>query len=65
MGVNGGSSAGALVAGLLIGRLPLGVCFLVTGATALASAALAAGGRTTGAARAPRHLAGAGERPPR
>ncbi|MER7918188.1 MULTISPECIES: MFS transporter [unclassified Streptomyces] len=39
MGVNAGSSAGALATGLLIGRIPLGVCFLVAGATSLAAAA--------------------------
>ncbi|MFY4717546.1 MFS transporter [Streptomyces sp. LaBMicrA B280] len=44
MGVNAGSSAGALATGLLIGRVPLGVCFLVAGSTALASAVLAGAG---------------------
>ncbi|MEW2625610.1 MFS transporter [Streptomyces sp. NPDC048106] len=42
MGVNAGTSTGALATGLLIGRLPLGICFLVAGTAALASA-LAAG----------------------
>ncbi|OIK27593.1 MFS transporter [Streptomyces malaysiense] len=44
MGVNAGSSAGALATGLLIGRMPLGVCFLVAGATALVSAVVAGAG---------------------
>ncbi|MEV7500105.1 MFS transporter [Streptomyces sp. NPDC093018] len=47
MGVNAGSSAGALVTGLLIGRMPLGVCFLVAGSTALVSAAMAGAGGLT------------------
>ncbi|MEU3029013.1 MFS transporter [Streptomyces incarnatus] len=50
-GVNAGSSAGALATGLLIGRLPLGVCFLVAGTMSLASAAAAGAG---GAPRARR-----------
>ncbi|MGW3265561.1 MFS transporter [Streptomyces sp. NPDC001056] len=45
MGVNAGSSTGALATGLLIGRLPLGVCFLVAGGTALVSAVAAGAGR--------------------
>ncbi|GLX54525.1 MFS transporter [Streptomyces hygroscopicus subsp. hygroscopicus] len=45
MGVNAGSSTGALTTGLLIGRLPLGVCFLVAGSTALLSAVAAGAGR--------------------
>ncbi|MGN5380214.1 hypothetical protein ACQ4WX_32630 [Streptomyces lasalocidi] len=36
--VNAGSSGGALATGLLVGRLPLGVCFALAGATALISA---------------------------
>ncbi|OIK05494.1 MFS transporter [Streptomyces monashensis] len=36
--VNAGSSGGALATGLLIGRLPLPVCFALAGATALAGA---------------------------
>ncbi|WP_330459854.1 MFS transporter [Streptomyces sp. NBC_00820] len=44
MAVNAGSSGGAVVAGVLIGALPLGVCFLLAGGVALA-AALAAGPR--------------------
>ncbi|MYR20174.1 MFS transporter [Streptomyces sp. SID6137] len=44
MGVNAGSSAGALATGLLIGRMPLGACFLVAGSTALASAVMAGAG---------------------
>ncbi|MFF5469605.1 MFS transporter [Streptomyces achromogenes] len=51
-GVNAGSSAGALAAGLLIGRLPLPLCFALAGAAALATAA-AALGRTAGPGRAP------------
>ncbi|AOR32038.1 hypothetical protein BFF78_14115 [Streptomyces fodineus] len=34
-GVNAGSSAGAVVTGLLIGRVPLGVCFLLAGGAAV------------------------------
>ncbi|MER5547159.1 MFS transporter [Streptomyces sp. NPDC002589] len=49
-GVNAGSSVGVMVAGVLVGRLPLGVCFLLAGAVAFV-AALAAGGRAAGAAR--------------
>ncbi|MFC0057090.1 MFS transporter [Streptomyces actinomycinicus] len=45
MAVNTGSSAGALVAGLLIGRLPMQLCFALAGATALAAAAVAGGAR--------------------
>ncbi|MEU2063875.1 MFS transporter [Streptomyces sp. NPDC013455] len=41
--VNAGSSAGALLAGLLVARLSPGACFLLAGATALAAAAVAAG----------------------
>ncbi|GHE09871.1 MFS transporter [Streptomyces alanosinicus] len=33
-GVNAGSSAGVMVTGVLIGRMPLGVCFLLAGAAA-------------------------------
>ncbi|AGS71875.1 MFS transporter [Streptomyces collinus] len=45
--VNAGSAGGALVTGLLIGRLPLAVCFTAAGATALAAAVAAAlGGRS-------------------
>jgi predicted MFS family arabinose efflux permease len=36
--VNAGSSGGAAATGLLLGRLPLGVCFALAGATALISA---------------------------
>ncbi|MFI1365682.1 MFS transporter [Streptomyces griseochromogenes] len=44
--VNAGDSAGALATGLLIGGLPLGVCFALAGGTALvAAAAAAASGR--------------------
>ncbi|GGW34415.1 MFS transporter [Streptomyces lucensis JCM 4490] len=42
MAVNAGSSAGAMVAGLLVGRLPLVVCFLLAGAVAVSAALLAA-----------------------
>lgn len=34
-GVNAGSSAGAMVTGSLIGRVPLGVCFVLAGAVAV------------------------------
>ncbi|MFJ6083492.1 MFS transporter [Streptomyces sp. NPDC092369] len=46
-GVNAGSSGGALAAGLLLGRLPLGTCFVVAGVAVLAPAALtrSVGGR--------------------
>jgi MFS family permease len=37
--VNAGSSGGTAVMGLLLGRLPLGVCFLVAGGVAVAAAA--------------------------
>ncbi|WP_031100774.1 MULTISPECIES: MFS transporter, partial [unclassified Streptomyces] len=47
MAVNAGSSGGAMAAGLLIGRLPLPLCFTLAGGTALV-AAVAAGGRVTG-----------------
>ncbi|MEH0575601.1 MULTISPECIES: MFS transporter [Streptomyces] len=38
--VNAGSTAGTAVAGALAGRLPVGVCFAVTGAAVLLTAAL-------------------------
>ncbi|MFG3203023.1 MFS transporter [Streptomyces sp. NPDC048192] len=38
-GVNAGSSAGAMAAGLLIGRMPLAVCFLLAGGAAVLPAA--------------------------
>ncbi|MEU6240177.1 MFS transporter [Streptomyces sp. NPDC047024] len=38
MAVNGGNSSGALVAGALIGRLPLPLCFALAGAASLAAA---------------------------
>ncbi|MFK4109041.1 MFS transporter [Streptomyces sp. NPDC002176] len=41
MAVNAGSSAGGLTTGALLGHLPLPLCFALTGATALASAAVA------------------------
>jgi MFS family permease len=41
--VNAGGSSGALVTGLLIGRLPLAVCFALAGSTALLAAMVAAG----------------------
>ncbi|MFJ9869758.1 MFS transporter [Streptomyces sp. NPDC101165] len=43
-GVNAGSSGGALVTGVLIGRMPLALCFALAGGTALV-AAVAAGSR--------------------
>ncbi|MET8769111.1 MFS transporter [Streptomyces sp. NPDC004658] len=49
MAVNAGSSGGAMAAGLLIGRLPLPLCFTLAGGTALV-AAVAAGCRVTGTA---------------
>jgi hypothetical protein len=57
MGVNAGSSGGVVVAGLLIGRMPLELCFVLTGGTALMSAATAVvaaavGGRAAGTAGA-------------
>ncbi|MFI9243025.1 MFS transporter [Streptomyces sp. NPDC053086] len=66
MAVNAGSSGGAMAAGLLIGRLPLELCFALMGGTALMAAATAVvgvavrgrapgaavGGRAPGAARA-------------
>ncbi|MGW4600590.1 MFS transporter [Streptomyces sp. NPDC004457] len=51
MAVNAGSSGGAMAAGLVIGRLPLPVCFTLAGGTALLAAAAAAG-RVAGAVRA-------------
>ncbi|MET7288144.1 MFS transporter [Streptomyces sp. NPDC005573] len=41
MAVNAGNSGGAMVAGLLIGALPLAVCFLLAGGVALVAALLA------------------------
>ncbi|WP_445526259.1 MFS transporter [Streptomyces cyslabdanicus] len=40
--VNAGGSGGALVTGLLIGALPLGVCFLLAGGVSVAAALVAA-----------------------
>jgi MFS family permease len=40
-GVNAGSSCGSVTAGLLIGRLPLGVCFAVAGVVAVAAGVVA------------------------
>ncbi|MEU4149604.1 MFS transporter [Streptomyces sp. NPDC026659] len=40
MAVNGGNSSGALMAGALIGRLPLPLCFALAGAASLAAAAV-------------------------
>ncbi|MFJ4581348.1 MFS transporter [Streptomyces echinatus] len=45
MAVNAGSSGGALVTGLLIGRFPLELCFLAAGVTAATAAAVAAAAR--------------------
>ncbi|MFF3451591.1 MFS transporter [Streptomyces sp. NPDC002667] len=53
--VNAGSSVGAAGAGLLVGRLPLGPCFAVSGAAALAAALVC-----VRSARAPRPDADAG-----
>ncbi|MEW2509400.1 MFS transporter [Streptomyces sp. NPDC046870] len=50
MAVNAGSSGGAMAAGLVIGRLPLPVCFTLAGGTALLAAAAAAS-RVAGAVR--------------
>lgn len=36
-GVNAGSSGGSLLAGMLIGRVPVGVCFVLAGGVALAA----------------------------
>ncbi|MGW1594663.1 MFS transporter [Streptomyces sp. NPDC002343] len=55
-GVNAGSSAGALAAGLLIDRLPLPLCFALAGGSALATAA-AATVRATAAGRTARTTA--------
>ncbi|WP_369391891.1 MFS transporter [Streptomyces sp. CG1] len=55
-GVNAGSSGGAMVAGALIGRVPLGVCFLLAGAAAFV-AALTVGSRAAGAAPVPQTAA--------
>ncbi|WP_202485310.1 MFS transporter [Streptomyces sp. SID4985] len=58
MAVNGGNSSGALVAGALIGRLPLPLCFALAGAASLAAAAVTVvargpgGGSVTGAGMA-------------
>jgi MFS family permease len=55
MAVNAGSSGGAMAAGLVIGRLPLPLCFLLAGGTALAAAVVAgsrAGVAPAGAAAA-------------
>ncbi|MFI5688856.1 hypothetical protein [Streptomyces sp. NPDC051636] len=50
--VNAGSSSGSLVAGVLIGRVPVGVCFVPAGGVALAAGVtcLAVGGAGAGAA---------------
>ncbi|MGW2743192.1 MFS transporter [Streptomyces sp. NPDC001450] len=40
-GVNAGSSGGALVTGVLIGRMPLGLCFLLAGGVAVMAAVVA------------------------
>ncbi|MEV6479438.1 MFS transporter [Streptomyces sp. NPDC051576] len=42
MAVNAGSSGGSVVAGLLIGRLPLGVCFVLAGVVAVVAGAVSA-----------------------
>ncbi|MFF3875668.1 MFS transporter [Streptomyces sp. NPDC001978] len=47
--VNAGSSGGAVVAGLLVGRLPIAVCFMLAGVVALVTGA-AAGRVTAGGA---------------
>ncbi|SHH94819.1 MFS transporter [Streptomyces sp. 3214.6] len=46
--VNAGSTAGTAVAGALAGRLPVGVCFAVTGAAVLLTAALTSTSRGRG-----------------
>ncbi|MES4888977.1 MFS transporter [Streptomyces sp. NPDC096012] len=51
--VNAGGSGGALLTGLLIGALPLGGCFLVSGAVAVSAALLAAPWRREAANRGP------------
>ncbi|MFF8402112.1 MFS transporter [Streptomyces sp. NPDC015684] len=61
MGVNAGSSGGALVAGLLIGRLPLWACFALAGGAALLPALSAVRWR---AGRAADHALPAGGTPP-
>ncbi|MGW4660333.1 hypothetical protein ACWEP2_39480 [Streptomyces sp. NPDC004279] len=43
--VNAGSSAGSAAVGVLLGRLPLGVCFAVSGAATLTAAVAALAGR--------------------
>ncbi|MFJ6837677.1 MFS transporter [Streptomyces sp. NPDC091209] len=55
--VNAGSSGGSAGAGLLVGRLPLGLCFAFSGALALAAALVCAR-----SARTPRPEADAGHR---
>ncbi|MET7573000.1 MFS transporter [Streptomyces sp. NPDC005492] len=42
MAVNAGSSGGSVAAGLLIGRLPLGVCFALAGVVAVVAGAVSA-----------------------
>ncbi|MEU4931331.1 MFS transporter [Streptomyces yokosukanensis] len=51
--VNAGSSGGAMVTGLLIGRLPLEVCFALAGGTALVGAVGTLGRRLRDAPAAP------------
>ncbi|MGW4299921.1 MFS transporter [Streptomyces sp. NPDC004646] len=48
MAVNGGSSSGSLIAGALIGRLPLPLCFALAGAASLAATTVAVGTRRGG-----------------
>jgi hypothetical protein len=55
--VNAGSSGGAAGAGLLVGRLPLGLCFALSGTLALAAALVC-----VRSARTPRPHADAGHR---
>ncbi|MFI1768118.1 MFS transporter [Streptomyces sp. NPDC020800] len=52
--VNAGGSTGALATGLLIGRLPLGVVFLLAGGTAVAAAMVAGGVRSSPSWGSPR-----------
>ncbi|WP_442814008.1 hypothetical protein [Streptomyces sp. NBC_00151] len=54
--MNAGSSGGAAGAGLPVGRLPLGLCFALSGTLAPAAAALVCAGN----ARTPRPDADAG-----
>ncbi|WP_079167994.1 MFS transporter [Streptomyces colonosanans] len=52
--VNAGGSGGSAAMGALVGQLPLGVCFAVSGAVTVAAAVLAGGWAATGSAGRPR-----------